>query len=71
MEVLHVSTEEKTGGSMLIMCLSIWRLSMFEFSEISGRSISVILDALLSLLMCVLEKWSESSLLAVSVDLEA
>ena len=56
MEVLHVSTEEKTGGSMLIMCLSIWRLSMFEFSEISGRSISVILDALLSLLMCVLEK---------------
>ena len=71
LEVLHVSTQETTSGSMLIICLSIWRLCMFAFSEISVRSVSVILDVLLSLFMFVLSECSRGSLLVVSVDLEA
>ena len=41
------------------------------FSEMSGRSVSVILDVLLSLFMFVLSECSRGSLLVVSVDLEA
>ena len=44
---------------------------MFAFSEMSGRSVSVILDVLLSLFMFVLSECSRGSLLVVSVDLEA
>jgi hypothetical protein len=71
LEVLHVSTQETTSGSMLIICLSIWRLCMFAFSEISVRSVSVILDVLLSLFMFVLSECSRCSPLVVSIDSEA